>query len=204
MPSSPVPAEMQKEEGPSPEHLQSGAHAELPRQIEVAAGDRAPGPEETAQQQDQRRGAEAAVMKARGNHEHNDPRNAQHDAGQRLCIRPLPTGKPPLRQQDPDRNGGGDHRCQARRHFLLRPEKAAVIAGKHDQAEYRGTHPLPPGWAAASRASGCSRRELRRRTGIESKPQRRAASPQPPAEWPGTTHPKRSRWRRRRAACGWP
>ena len=133
----------QKEEGPSPEHLQSRAHAELRGQIEVAAGDRAPGPEETPQQQDQCRGTETAVMKARGNHEHNDPRNAQHHAGQRLCIRPMPAGKPPLRQEDPDRNGGGDHRCQTRRHFLLRPKKATVVAGKHDQAEYRGTHPLP-------------------------------------------------------------
>ena len=81
----------QKEKHPSPEHLQSGAHAKLPRQIEMAAGNHTPSPEETAQEQDQRRCTEATVMKARGNHKHNDTRNAEHDAGQRLRAWSFPT-----------------------------------------------------------------------------------------------------------------
>ena len=86
----------------------------------------------------------ATAVDAGGQHQQDDPGNAQGNANQGLSRRPLRTGKQPFPQQDPDRNGGRDHSRKARGHFLLRPEKAAIAAGKHDQAKHSGADPLLP------------------------------------------------------------
>ena len=62
----------QEQKSASPGHLQSGTHAELPGQIQVAAGHRAARPEECAQEQDQRGYSETPGMKSGRKHEQNN------------------------------------------------------------------------------------------------------------------------------------
>ena len=80
--------------------------------LEMTAGHRSAGPEEAAHEQDQWRSGEAA-MESGGQHQEDDPGNAQDDANHRLCRGLLRTGKQPLAQQDPDRDCGRNHRRQA-------------------------------------------------------------------------------------------